>query len=230
MCWNKEVSFITFLVGTACNYLLIKAYPVTTIYITAIYWQLILSMQIFEGLSWVAKDLKNKALDLFSSKSAFLFNISQPVLLAAMVGFTQPLSVQTNLALLCSFYLFFIVKGSWNKTFKPLHSTSCTHLQLYWWKEWFSDMHKQIRYSIAFVLYNVISFCSFLFLPKVGYFIVLWFFFTMTLSKVLYYCSYGGTWCWFAALSPLATLVFLKARKITELDFLQEEEIRLKNI
>jgi hypothetical protein len=210
MCWNKEVSILTLLIGTGFNYLLLKNFPTKDVLICVSIWQYILFMQLFEALSWISHEMKNSFLNSIATYGAFLLNVSQPVFIATLASTIASPPTKWILGILCLIYTGIIVKNSVGKKFHSLYTKSCNHLQLYWWKDWFNPT----KHSIAFPLYAIILLLSFLCLKSKGLalFQIIYIAVTFTLSVVLYHCSYGGIWCWFSAFGPLATFLYLKLK------------------
>ena len=75
MCWNKEISFLTFFIGTLFNILLWNYTTNGYVRIIALLWQFVLFMQIFEGLSWISKETNN------NKSNGFLFRNCQILLI-----------------------------------------------------------------------------------------------------------------------------------------------------
>ena len=210
MCWNKEVSFLTFAIGTVFTILLWTMYNDSTIRSIALLWQFVLCMQIFEGLSWISKETQNEPLSHFSTYGAFIFNILQPVFISICALI---LTSDTTMRITIScFLLLYLVSIGWSifSLDKPLfeHVDTCNHLQLYWWSS-FS--------SFVFPLYLILlglgcaTFKPFsLGMIQYGYILV-----TLVLSAWIYPCTYGSMWCWFAAFAPILTFIYLKATNVT---------------
>lgn len=209
MCWNKETSFITLIVGTLFNIILILAYPTKEVKIIAFMWQFVLLMQLFEGLSWISKENEYKKLSDFSTKSAFFSNILQPVAVcigALMLAKTIGLKVILSILIVSYIIYCIIIFKNFNFT-KPLYynSEKCKHLSLYWWND---EKYKKT----LFTFYLILVIFGYLSLPtkSLGILLILYIISTLLLSKNLYPCSTGSLWCWFAAFAPIYTLICLK--------------------
>jgi hypothetical protein len=172
MCWNKEVSILTLLIGTGFNYLLLKNFPTKDVLICASIWQYILFMQLFEALSWISHDMKNSFLDSIATYGAFLLNVSQPVFIATLASTIASPSTKWILGILSLIYIGVIVTNSVGKKFHSLYTKSCSHLQLYWWKDWFNTNEPfSLLYLFknpAFPLYAIIIVVSYLSLKSKG--------------------------------------------------------------
>ena len=204
MCWNKNVSFLTLLIGTVFTILLWTSYTDPYVRVIACIWQFVLCMQLFEGLSWVSKETHDTNLSDFATKGAFIFNVLQPIVVALLCILVSDSSlVKYTLSALIIVYAMFVLSSSTSLS-QPLYKNSdtCHHLQLYWWNnftEW------------VFILYMIILIVSCLSIKplslgiaQLSYIIV-----TLILSAWLYPCTYGSIWCWFAAFAPLATYLYL---------------------
>lgn len=209
MCWNKETSFITLIIGTLFNIILVLSYPTKEVRIIAFLWQFVLFMQLFEGLSWVSKENDNKNLSDFSTKSAFFSNILQPV--AVCIGaliIAKSIGLRVLLSILIVSYITYciIIFKNINLT-KPLYynSEKCKHLTLYWWDD------KNYK-NILIMFYLTLVIIGYLCFPtkSLGVLLILYIISTLLLSRNLYPCSTGSLWCWFAAFAPVYTLVCLK--------------------
>ena len=207
MCWNKEVSFITLIIGTVFTILLWLKYNDTNIRVIACIWQFVLFMQLFEGLSWVSKETNNETLSIFSTKCAFIFNVLQPIavaLLCILISDSNP--IKYTLATLIVIYLIILLYSVSTTSFsQPLYENdeTCHHLQLYWWNS-FSNW--------IFIFYIIILTVSCLSLKPLhlGIFQISYIILTFFLSNWIYPCSYGSIWCWFAAFAPLLTYIYLR--------------------
>jgi len=201
MCWSKEVSFLSLAVGTCFNYILWSTYPAARQ--IAYFWQFILLMQLFEGLSWIGKSIRSPHLSFVATVGAFLFNVTQPLFSTAVMFSNMSTPIQYVAVVLCTVYTGLVIKGSWNKKFLPLYSSTCRHLQLYWWSKWVDKS--------AYFLFCILFLISAITYPTLGPFLVAFLFVTGALSANMYRCSYGGIWCWFAAFGPVATYLYLHA-------------------
>ena len=137
MCWNKEISFLTFFIGTLFNILLWNYTTNGYVRIIALLWQFVLFMQIFEGLSWISKETNNKSLSIFSTYGAFIFNILQPIIFGiCCIYMTTSIVTKYILIILMGIYLLMILfQYKTLQLDKDLYkdADTCHHLVLYWW-------------------------------------------------------------------------------------------------
>jgi hypothetical protein len=160
-------------------------------------------MQLFEGLSWVSKEIRSATLSAFATRGAFIFNVAQPLVAAALLGVYGSHKVQVALGVLCVIYTGLVVYGSLHRPFRPLYTSTCVHLMFYWW-DWFPN---------AVPLFNLIFLISlFCIQPqKLAFMLSAYGALALLISRKLYACSWGSIWCWLIALAPVATLLFLYA-------------------
>jgi len=204
MCWNKNISFLTLLIGTVFTILLWTTYTDPYVRVIACIWQFVLCMQLFEGLSWISKEEHNTGLSEFSTKGAFIFNILQPIVVALLCILVSDSSlVKYTLSALLVIYLTFVLSSPQSLDAPLYENDTCRHLQLYWWSH-FS--------SWVFIFYMIILIVSCLSLKplRLGIVQLSYIIITLILSSWLYPCTYGSIWCWFAAFAPLGTFLYLK--------------------
>jgi len=206
MCWNKEVSFLTLIIGTIFNLLLWFSYPQPYVRITICMWQFVLFMQLFEGISWISKDKKDQQLSDFSTKGAFIFNVLQPIIVALLcISISESATTKYVLIALIMIYLILLLHSVSSTSFKEslFEDEKCNHLRLYWWK------HFSTWVFIFYMALLIVSFLSFTPL-HFGIFQICYIIITLILSTLLYPCTYGSIWCWFAAFSPILIYIYLK--------------------
>ena len=131
MCWNAQISFLTFSIGTLLNissYLYLR-YMKSSIQNIIIYWQYTLLMQIVEGIAWIQIDDDIQIV----SKFAMVLNTFQPLVLMLVIRFglsVKPIKY-AGIANLMYFSLL-LSDGVWNFTdIRP--QDGCTHLRLRYW-------------------------------------------------------------------------------------------------
>ena len=207
MCWNKEVSFLTLLIGTVFTILLWVSYPDKNVRVVACIWQFVLFMQLFEGLSWISQETHNESLSAFSTKCAFLFNVLQPIVAALLcMIISDSAGMKYTLAGLIVVYAIFLLYSVSSTSFAPSlfeNSDTCHHLQLYWWGS-FSF------WVLVFYLIILTVACLSIRPVRLGIVQLSYIIVTLCLSNWLYPCTYGSIWCWFAAFAPLLTFFYLK--------------------
>ena len=208
MCWNKEISFITLAVGTLFNIILWFSTTNWNVRIVAILWQYVLLMQLFEGLSWISKQTNNPLLGRIATHGAFWANVTQPLRVGCLCLFVaQSDATRSIVVMLMIAYAVSLARNYQTIDLTPdLYSDQkCGHLSLYWWRKLeilplFLTLLAVGTLSIMPVWFGALEF---------GYI-----FMTLALSTVVYPCTYGGIWCWFAAFAPIWTWLVIKIHPI----------------
>jgi len=203
MCWNERVSWLTFAIGTFFNIFNIWYFrnPVITKLSFLIQWLLL--MQFFEALAW--HDQKCGPLNTFATNGAMIANLTQPIIVCMLFIVNAELSDSFKYTALtiCLAYISYILyklnKGPNYTCLEP--SDSCSHLDLYWWK------------NISGVVYCIVLFAMMLLLIRpfnLAVFVSAYIFITLIISLIFYSCGAGSIWCWFTSFAPVAIALFWK--------------------
>ena len=202
MCWNAQVSFITFAIGTLLNissYLYLR-HMQSSIRNIIIYWQYTLLMQIVEGIAWI--QIENDI--QIVSKFAMLLNTFQPLVLMLVVRFglyVKPIKY-AGIANLMYFSLL-ISDGVWNFTdIKP--QDECIHLRLRYWT------------TARTTLYMLASLISFWEIPGLFWSIVNMSIFLISFFVAMIFtsCGVGSLFCWIIFTSGPLLVVAFHAKRI----------------
>lgn len=205
MCWNKETSIISFIIGTLINICVMLYFKNTLFYAFGIVWQWVLMMQLSEYLIWI--DQEGKSTNNIGTKSALLFNLTQPIIvfLVLMCITTVPLSFKILSSIILLFYISFMFlhlnKVSEYEKITP--TQNCSHLNLKWWND--------IKFSG--ILYCITLFIIvFLLLRPVNLaiFTLIFIFVTLFISSFIYGCGAPSMWCWFVVPFPLLLGIYYK--------------------
>ena len=205
MCWNKETSIISFILGTVINLAVLLYFKTEAISIICIIWEFVLLMQLAEYYIWTdqtcGKTNKN------ATKAALILNLLQPlVVFLILIGKFQGSTLLKNVAsiIIFAYICFMMLKLNENTEYtcvKP--STKCRHLNFRWWND-FKD---------AGVIY-VITLLSIILLlcrpSKLSVFLVIYIFTMLLLSQKFYSCGAPSTWCWLVVPMPLFMGIFYK--------------------
>jgi hypothetical protein len=209
MCWNKEVSFTTFIVGTIINVILWQG--ATNIHFKGvlIVFEFALLMQLIEGFLWQEKDVTSKRNNRLSI-AAFFANILQPVVGLLVFGYV--LRPQNNtispiiIAVITCLALFYLGYMLVNTNLKTLHvdvDENC-HQNLHWWEK--------IHHSG--LLYTILVFAGILLLVKpvpLAVTVAILVTVAQLLTHVFYSQSAAPSlWCFFVSGIPL--VVYLLSR------------------
>ncbi len=189
MCWNKETSLSSFIIGTCINIFCLKYFKNynTIIFIV---WQWVLMMQLSEYLIWIDQDCKTT--NNYGSKMALLFNITQPIITYICLILTSTNETKYKYiasTLLLVYISFFIVKlnsVTEYKCIKPIDK--CHNLNLKWWTDikYSGIIYTIILSSIVLLLYSPL---------KYSVFIVSYVLLTQLISMIFYSCGSPSMWC-----------------------------------
>ena len=190
MCWNKEVSLFTFVLGSYFSY---NLYTTTKFKTESIIWFFVILMQLFETIIW--SDQNCGILNYIGTKGAMLANILQPivVLITALYFNKYPphvIALTTSVTLM---YLFMVFKK--HKELKEIKCVkpSCKHLKYTWWD------------VVDPKYYLVTLFILMMMLWKNPYSNIFYVFVTLYLASAIFKDNNGSVWCWMAAFGPLWT-------------------------
>lgn len=200
MCWNAPVSFATFLVGSFINlgsYFVLRRQRNAKI---IIYWQYALLMQPIEGVAWLQHD---SGFDLrVISVFAFLFNVTQPIVLALVIRFGMDAPVQRAIVANIMYVTLLISERVWEDLdISPL--PGCEHLELQYW-----NVSSTASYVFA-------SLFSFLEIPdRVWAAVNMCIFLGSLLSAMLISsCGVGSLFCWLISISGIFLLFTERVRQ-----------------
>ena len=190
MCWNKEVSLITFLIGTLLSFNLFKT---TNFKAESVIWFWVVTMQFFEFIIWSDKSCGK--LNNFGTKGAMISNILQPVVIFLSAIYFNKYSKNIKLITLAItlIYLCLILKD-FNKL-KNINCTKpdCRHLRYTWW-----DISNPRIYFISIVLLIFLLLKN----PILNLIYILG---TYLVASNVFKEHNGSVWCFLAAAGPLWT-------------------------
>jgi hypothetical protein len=205
MCWNKEVSWTTFSIGTAFNLINSIIIPKPQIIAVSLVWQWVLLMQLFDALLWM--DQECGTLNKYATLGAFAANMLQPVVVFMALIFIAPSNMVLKLTALV------LVMGYLSYTYaaaahmprlectKP--KDGCKHLRYTWWNHIEGWPYVVCLLTVMVLLFRPLTFC----LLEVGYIVI-----TLIISAFIYKKSgtIANMWCFFAAFAPVLTIPFWK--------------------
>ena len=206
MCWNKEVSLSSFIVGTIINIAVLLYFKKEiTVVSFCIIWQFVLLMQLSEYFIWL--DQKCGKTNKMGTKAALIFNLMQPVftflvLINAFVGSQFAKTVSTIIIFLYLCYMMLKLNENSEYTCtKP--SEKCSHMNLKWWNDF--------KGSGLIYLLTLISVILLLFKPfNTAVFISIYIIIMLVISEKFYSCGQPSTWCWLVVPLPLFLGIFYK--------------------
>ena len=209
MCWNEQVSWITFILGTVlciATALYIKNRAVTAV---CLVWFWVLLMQFFEALMW--RDKSCGQLNKFATNGAYVANIMQPVAIFLICIAIMPDIKPTPkmiAALLIAMYLCFMFYKAFRMrapacTASCVEYGDCKHLHYSWWDGggaggWFYTL---IVIAMILLLLKPFKFALF----QAGFVLL-----TLLVATRFFGKSSASMWCWMAAFAPLFVALFWK--------------------
>jgi hypothetical protein len=197
MCWNANVSLTTFIVGVIVNTIILLAaikYNYKSLLLLCIIWYWVFMMQFCEFFIW-----KNIYPEFFS-KLAYVFNVTQILLLAVLFllfgeNISQTNKILAGTILVC--YLCIILFPTSNRL---VVEEKNKHLSYPWW----DSSVKVWAYIIAIFSISLLLIKPFYYGLACGTLIFLLLFFSM----LFYRKNVPSIWCFFACFFPIAALVF----------------------
>ena len=205
MCWDEKTSIITFVIGTIINLAVMASFQTEIIYTICIIWQWVLMMQLSEYLIW--KDQNCGSLNNIGTKSAMLFNLTQPIIiflvLIMVTQSSQNLKIISSISII-GYISYIMINLNKNKEYncvKPLND--CHHLNLDWWNDF------NFGGTIYFITIALIVLCLANNI-KISIFSLLYIFIAMIISQKLYSCGAPSMWCWLVVPFPIALGLFYK--------------------
>ena len=199
MCFSKEVSLITFIIGFVSSVLLIKEKSITCKILGFFFLNVIL-VQLTEFLLWTHRkcDSYNK---LISKLQILIINLQPVVLYLAINHFNK--TKETKFIILL--YLLFIIPF----TFNALKQNVCdqvTNKHLDWqWTRYSSNS------GMVYLLFAItIGLLGYYGLPSFGKQFAVLSVLSYLISGFIYKDYVGTMWCFFGALLPFFILLFKK--------------------
>jgi hypothetical protein len=205
MCWNKETSIASFIVGTLINIAVMLYFNNTLFYVFGIIWQWVLMMQLSEYLIWTEQN--GGSINNFGTKSALIFNLTQPIIffLVLMCVAKVPVHFKILASIIILFYICYMFiqlnKASEYKKTNPLDN--CSNLNLKWWK----DMdYSGIIYCITLIAITLLLLRPF----SIAVFSLVLIFILFGISQFIYSCGTASVWCWLVVPFPIFLGLYYK--------------------
>ena len=195
MCWNKEVSILSFTVGLFISLYVAKwAYDKKNYHLMALslVWLYPLCMQLVDYMIWEHKCGEKV------NKMGYMLNVTQPIVLyLVFMHFNNIPLVHKIISSLCIFiYIawFLITSTSYDPLICP--STESGHIEYPWWDK------EKLKEGLYLVTLSVVllSLIKPFYLAKVVWLYVI---ITLLISYHFIYDGSASMWCWFAVCTPL---------------------------
>ena len=197
MCFNEQVSWVTFAVGSVVNLFvlqkLIEKQASNDLIVVVAYWQFTLFMQLAEAFVYRTRAAKA------SVEMAFWINVLQPVfLIASLTLFVADQHKILNTLVIATYISYFVL--NYNRFSKHVFEKGCKHISLSWWKD-----------GLAALLYFCASFYGMSRIPSFKLKVITFsiFILTFAVTQLMYPCSNGSMWCWSVAGAGLLTVVLV---------------------
>lgn len=193
MCYNAATSITTFIVGTVVAVsvgamaLVQKKYELAAL---CFGWIWVLGMQLWEYFIW--RYPKN----LVYVKWAYIFNITQPIVLALLFlsFFSQPLSNRLVVFFLLLFYILYLFQERYES--KELKRDP--NIQYSWWNNYGGYVYMLFLVSLFLLLIRPFYWSMATIIYILILFILSWFFYKRAVASL---------WCFFAVTVPLVSFL-----------------------
>lgn len=221
MCWNKEVSFVTFALGTSLNLVCGTWFFRNESYVPfalLLGWQYGLLMQLPEGAAWI--EIEKGKIPTAASRTAMVLNVTQPIAMFLSVWLANYLGGQNpgtwiqrfltrgSVALLM--YLLLLLgdlEELWDASGDITPEEDCVTLDLRWW-----NSSRTILYVVGSVI--VLSDIHDLVwrVANVSIFIA-----SLIIAFHNFPCGVGSLWCWIISMSAIVFLLIHQSRVLLPL-------------
>ena len=206
MCYNKETSITTYIIGSLASLYLI--YRKENEYkIIGAFFLYVIQMQMIEYLLWVHR-VKCDAYNINISTIGSILNNLQPIVLFLLIKYLNPIIYEKNkkfIDILLGVYIVNLLLYSFN-----IYPMDCTildkHKHLYW--RWNYRNNYSLFYIIFVLVLVLLNYLGFAYPFNIFFAII--FLGSFLISKYMYKDTkaVGAIWCWYAALAPVFILIF----------------------
>ena len=206
MCFSKEISLVTFIIG-AIGSALVYSLNTKIDKILAIFFFYVILMQLVEYILW--NNLTCNIINKITTFTAIILNSTQPILLAMLVLYNYKLPNQTSLIIYTILYsLMMIIYNLQTKTLCTLKN-KFNHLEWKW--------NNLFLYWLVYGIY--IFYLSYILLSipfNWNIILLLLIVLPYVLSIYVYFGTnnIGSLWCFFAAFIPIIWFIFRKIKYI----------------
>jgi hypothetical protein len=206
MCFSKEISIGTFIIGTIGS-ALVYSFNTKIDKILALFFFYIVLIQFVEFILWnnLTCNITNKITTLI----AIIINVTQPILLALLLLYNYNLPNKTNIILLTILYsIMMLLYHLQNKTLCTLKNMS-NHLE---WKWNYLYMHYFVyNMYILYFLYIILSIPS---KSNITLFYIILFSYLISLYIYWETPNIGTIWCFVGAFIPILWYFLKKIKYI----------------
>ena len=209
MCYNKNISIYTYIIGLVSSYLLLTSNK-KSLKILGCFFIIVIQMQLVEYFLWSNNKCNSKNITI-SNIGAFL-NFIQPIILyIAILYYNKDITNDRKNILHITIFLYILSVFIYSLNLFPIGCSSVTEISapyLQWgWAYKKYPNFITIMFPIAFVILMYYG------LDKTyNLYLSLIFLISFLISYIIYkkQRSFGTIWCWFAAFIPIGILVYDK--------------------
>ena len=209
MCYNKDISIYTYIIGLVSSYLLIRN-DKPTLKILGCFFMVVIQMQLVEYFLWTNNKCNSYNIKI-SNVGAFLNFIQPIVLYLAILYYNDTISKENKKIINITIFLYIVSLFIYSLNLFPIGCSSVTsisspYLQWGWVYKKYPNFIT-VMFPIAFIIlmyfgldkpYNL--YISFLCIAS------------FLISFIIYkkQRAFGNIWCWFAVFIPIIILIIDK--------------------
>ena len=207
MCYNKDISIYTYLIGLVSSYLLIVNDKIS-LKILGCFFMIVIQMQLIDYFLWTNNTCNSKNIQI-STIGAFI-NFIQPIILyLAILYFNKNITKKNkrNLNIVILVYIATLI--IFTLRIFPIgcsivNKLSSPYLQWSWMYE------KNTSYVFAYFPIAIMLLLYFGLEKPYSIYLSLLFILSFILSFIIYRKkrAFGNIWCWFAVFIPIGVLIF----------------------
>lgn len=195
MCWNQEISWITFFLGTICNIVLASLTQDNKTIVWYLLFQSIIFVQLGEALIWGDPNggTRSKIGTIISFLGVWLHPIIAAIILTVID--VNPYYKYIIYVIVLLYILVSIphILRLQNDTYVPLVcGDGKKHIDFIAW----GDSAMSMLYMICVFLLTLFAFTKY---PYVCSYLLI----TLFISQIYYKRVFSSIWCWFAVFTPL---------------------------
>ena len=209
MCYNKDISIYTYIIGLVSSYLLLKN-DKKTLKILGCFFIVVIQMQLVEFFLWSNTKCNSKNRTI-SNIGAFI-NFIQPIILyLAILYYNKDITKENNKIMNITIIIYILALLLYSINLFPIGCSIVTELSspyLQW--GWF---YKKYPYFITIMFPLALVILMYFGLDKpYNLYISLIIMLSFILSYIIYkkQRSFGSLWCWVAVFIPITVLVYDK--------------------
>jgi len=201
MCVNKQTSLISFIIGIVVSIYMYCYEKNSTLKMIALCWIWVTFMQLFEYFIWSNQTCNNT--NKHSTKLAFLFNITQPIvvfLLLMNITNSSKYLASTIIFIYIMLILYFLNTSDYNCLIK---NKNCSGLTYKWWTDF--------KYGGLLYVCTLITIILLLVKPiKLAIIIASYILISLLISMFIYSCNVASMWCLLVISFPIFLMIINK--------------------